>query len=99
IQSALPYISQAPHTKFALIHRQYLPIIQDMVFAYRLTYQSTVGKSKVPYYAQPLLITSFLTAVENQGLGGKRSLRGVMRNRVVGDDIAFGNFELRYKFL
>ncbi|GAB1416654.1 hypothetical protein MASR2M117_20600 [Paludibacter sp.] len=98
IQSAPGLINQMPHTKFALIHRQYFPLIKDMVFAYRLTYQATIGKSKVPYYAQPLLITSFLTAVENQGLGGKRSLRGVMRNRVIGDDIAFGNFELRYKF-
>jgi len=99
IQSALGFINPFPHTKFALIHRQYFPIIEnDMVFAYRLTYQATVGKSKVPYYAQPLLITSFLTAAENQGLGGKRSLRGVMRNRVIGNDIAFGNFEFRYKF-
>ncbi|OJV40490.1 MAG: hypothetical protein BGO29_10250 [Bacteroidales bacterium 36-12] len=98
IQSAPGLINSMPHTKFALIHRQYLPLIKDMVFAYRLTYQATIGKNKTPYYAQPLLITSFLTAAENQGLGGKRSLRGVMRNRVVGDDIAFGNFELRYKF-
>ena len=102
VQSALGLgaFNPNPHTKFALIHRQYFPIIKnDMVFAYRLTYQATLGKNKVPFYAQPLLITSFLTAAENQGLGGKRSLRGVLRNRVVGDDIAFGNFEFRYKFL
>ncbi|MFA6999363.1 MAG: hypothetical protein WC198_09410, partial [Victivallaceae bacterium] len=43
--------------------------------------------------------TSFLTAADNQGLGGKRSIRGVLRNRVIGNDIAFGNFEFRYKFL
>lgn len=98
VQGAPAFLNAFPHSKFALIHRQYFTLIPDMVFAYRLTYQSTIGKSKTPYFAQPLLITSFLTAAENQGLGGKRSLRGVMRNRVVGDDIAFGNFELRYKF-
>jgi len=54
-----------------------------MVLAYRLTYQATLGKNEVPSYAQPLLITSFLTAVENQGLGGKRSIRGMSRNRVM----------------
>ncbi len=32
-------------------------------------------------------------------MGGKNSIRGVLRNRVVGDAVAFGNFEFRYKFL
>lgn len=99
VQSAPGFINRMPHSKFALIHRQYFSLMKDMVLAYRLTYQATIGDNKVPYYAQPLLITSFLTAAENQGLGGKRSLRGVLRNRVVGDDIAFGNVEFRYKFL
>ncbi len=99
VQGAPAFVNAFPHTKFALIHRQYFSLMKDMVLAYRLTYQSTISKSKTPYFAQPLLITSYLTAAENQGLGGKRSLRGVMRNRVVGDDIAFGNFEFRYKFL
>lgn len=99
VQTAPGFINAMPHSKFALIHRQYFPIMKDMVLAYRLTYQSTLGSQKVPYYAQPLLITSFLTSSYNQGLGGARSLRGVLRHRVVGDDIAFGNVELRYKFL
>ena len=98
IQTAPGFINTVPHSKFALIHRQYFSLMQDMVLAYRLTYQATLGNNKVPYYAQPLLITSFLTSADNQGLGGKRSLRGVLRNRVIGNDIAFGNVELRYKF-
>jgi outer membrane protein assembly factor BamA len=99
IQSAPGIINDMPHTKFALIHRQYFSLMKDMALAYRINYQTTIGKSKVPYYAQPLLITSFLTASSNQGLGGSRTLRGVLRNRVVGDAVAFGNFEFRYKFL
>lgn len=99
IQTAPGFINDMPHSKFALIHRQYFSLMKDMVLAYRLTYQATLGKNKVPYFAQPLLITSFLTAADNQGLGGKRSIRGVLRNRVIGNDIAFGNFEFRYKFL
>ena len=70
-----------------------------MVLAYRIDYQATIGDNRVPFYAQPLLITSFLTASSNQGLGGAKTLRGILRNRVVGDDVVFGNFELRYKFL
>jgi hemolysin activation/secretion protein len=34
----------------------------------------------------------------NEGLGGAKTIRGIERNRVVGDGIAYGNFELRYQF-
>lgn len=88
-----------PHAKFAVIHRQYVTLAKDLSFAYRLDYQMTLGNGYVPYYAQPLLITSYLTAVTNQGLGGKTSVRGLLRNRVIGDNVGFGNFEFRYKFL
>ncbi len=99
IQSAPSFMNEMPHTKFAFIHRQYFPLLKDMVLAYRIDYQATIGDNRVPFYAQPLLITSFLTASSNQGLGGAKTLRGILRNRVVGDDVVFGNFELRYKFL
>jgi outer membrane protein assembly factor BamA len=99
IQTAPSFINEFGHTKFALIHRQYFTLMKDMSLAYRLDYQTTIGNSHVPHYAHPLLITSFLTAASNQGLGGKNSIRGVLRNRVVGDGVAFGNFEFRYKFL
>ena len=100
IQTAPKFINQDfPHTKFALIHRQYFTLIpNNMSVAYRLHYQTTIGKSHVPYYAQPLVITSFLTAATSQGLGGKTTLRGVLRNRIIADAFAFGNFEWRYKF-
>ena len=100
IQSAPKFINEAfPHTKLAIIHRQYFSLAKDLQFAYRLDYQTTLGSNKVPYFAQPELITSFLIAAPNQGLGGKSSVRGILRNRVVGDAVGFGNFELRYKFL
>ncbi|NDV47693.1 hypothetical protein D0T49_11610 [Paludibacter sp. 221] len=101
IQTAPKFMNRTyPHTKFALIHRQYFTLIpNDMSLAYRIDYQTTIGNSHVPYYAQPLVITSFLTAAYSQGLGGKTSVRGVLRNRVVGDAFAFGNFEWRWKFV
>jgi outer membrane protein assembly factor BamA len=34
-----------------------------------------------------------------EGLGGSKSLRGILKNRVVGNSVAFGNLELRWKFL
>lgn len=100
IQSAPKFINEAfPHTKLAIIHLQYFSLAKDLQFAYRLDYQTTIGSNKVPYFAQPELITSFLIAASNQGLGGKSSVRGILRNRVVGDAVGFGNFEFRYKFL
>jgi outer membrane protein assembly factor BamA len=99
IQTAPKFLNDNPHSKFALIHRQYFKLAKDLVFAYRLDYQTTLGNDKVPYYAQPELITSYLIAATNQGLGGKSSVRGILRNRVIGDAVGFGNFEFRYKFL
>lgn len=98
LQSAPGFINAMPHNKLALIHRQYFTLIKDLSFVYRIDYQMTLGGGKVPYYAQPLLINSYMTSATSQGLGGKNSLRGVLRNRVVGDAVGFGNFEIRYKF-
>jgi len=87
------------HTKFALTHRQYFTIIKkNLSFAYRLAYQQTLG-GKVPFYAQPLVITSFLKGSTSQGLGGSKTLRGISRNRIVGDGFLYGNVELRWKFV
>jgi len=99
IQTAPQFANKFPHTKLSVVHRQYFTLAKDLSFAYRLDYQMTLGNDPVPYFAQPLLITSFLTAATNQGMGGKTSIRGILRNRVVGDAVGFGNFEFRYKFL
>jgi hypothetical protein len=85
------------HLKFALTHRQYFTIIpRDLSFAYRLSYQTTVSGNP-PFYAQPLLAYTFYRGMLAEGLGGAKSLRGVMRNRVVGNSLLFGNFEIRWK--
>ena len=87
-----------PHAKFAVIHRQYVPVVNKrMNFVYRVFYQTTVGNSKVPFYAQPLLMSSFETSTMTQGLGGVRTLRGVLKNRVVGDGFLMVNAEFRLK--
>ena len=100
IQTAPRFLNPTTaNTKFAIIHRQYFTLAKDLIFAYRLDYQTTVGSDKVPFYAQPELITSYLIAATNQGLGGKSSVRGILRNRVIGDAVGFGNLEFRYKFV
>ena len=52
----------------------------------------------MPFYMLPF---AYNTAPDytRDGFGGSKTIRGVLRNRVVGDGVAFGNLELRWKFL
>ena len=84
-------------SKFYITHRQYFTIKEnDLSFVYRLGYQTTLSGT-VPFFYQSQVITSRLTGATNEGLGGSSTLRGVLRNRVVGDGFLLGNFELRWK--
>ncbi|MCY1723288.1 BamA/TamA family outer membrane protein [Prolixibacteraceae bacterium Z1-6] len=84
--------------KLSLIHRQYFTIVpNDLSFVYRLAYQATLA-GDVPFYYQTQMITSVLKGASSEGLGGANSLRGIRRNRVVGDAYFLGNVEARWKF-
>lgn len=86
------------HVKLTFTHRQYFTIVKNRLsFVYRLGYQGTL-LGKCPFYLQPNMTTLFLRGATSEGLGGGKTLRGIMRNRVVGDGIAYGNIELRWKF-
>ncbi len=87
------------YAKLVLIHRQYFTILRDKLsFAYRLGYQGTIA-GDAPFFMQPYMLSSFSSITKTDGLGGAKTLRGIMRDRVVGDGIAYGNLELRWKFL
>ncbi len=86
------------YSKISATHRQYFTLVEEKLsFAYRLNYQGTIA-GEVPFYMQPYMISSFSASSNTDGLGGSKTLRGVLRNRVVGDAFAFGNAELRWKF-
>jgi outer membrane protein assembly factor BamA len=87
------------HVKFSLTHRQYFTVVPERLsFAYRLGYQGTV-LGTTPFYLQQNLTTLILRGSTSEGLGGGKSLRGIVRNRVIGDGIAYANMELRWKFV
>lgn len=89
---------ESAYTKLALVYRQYLPLISNkLTFAYRVGWQGTVS-GNTPFYMQPFMVTTNIKITKNDGLGGAKSLRGILRNRIVGDAITYANFELRYKF-
>jgi hypothetical protein len=90
--------AESGFTRFSLTHRQYFTLIRnDLSFAYRLGWQQTLG-GQVPFYYEPQMITTVMTGYATIGLGGSRYLRGARRNRVHGDGVVYGNFELRWKF-
>lgn len=90
--------SKYEHAKATLTHRQYFTIVKDKLsFVYRLGYQGTLF-GKTPFYLQPNMTTLFLRGATSEGLGGAKTLRGILRNRVMGDGIAYGNLEFRWKF-
>ncbi len=89
--------SEASFGKFYFTHRQYFTLIpNDLSLAYRLGYQQTIF-GDVPFYYQPQVIVSALRGAFSEGLGGSKTLRGIWRNRVVGDGFFYGNMELRWK--
>ena len=79
--------------------RQYFTLKEnDLSFAYRLGYQTTLF-GDVPFYYQGQVIVSELRGSSSEGLGGSKTLRGLLRNRVVGDGFLYGNAELRWKMV
>ncbi len=90
--------AESSFSKISLTHRQYFTLVpNDLSLAYRLNYQTTLG-GKVPFYYQSQVITSIMKGASSEGLGGARTLRGVLRNRIVGDGYFLGNVEMRWKF-
>ena len=90
--------AESGFVKFNLTHRQYFTLVpKDLSLAYRLAYQTTVA-GHAPYYYQTQVITSVLKGASSEGLGGAKSLRGIRRNRIVGDGFFYGNIEARWKF-
>lgn len=84
--------------KIAITHRQYFTLVEkNLSFAYRVGYQNVIA-GKVPFYALPTMIYSYLPSSNSDGLGGSKTIRGVVRNRVVGEGSVYGNLELRWKF-
>ena len=84
------------YSKISLTHRQYFNLYKKKVtLAYRLNYQGLIA-GEVPFYMMPFYFRSKDT---KDGLGGSKTLRGIKRNRIVGDGAVLGNIEVRYKFL
>jgi outer membrane protein assembly factor BamA len=91
--------SESSFSKLSITHREYFTLIpNNLSLVYRLAYQTTLG-GDVPFYYQSQVITSMMTGATSEGLGGGSTLRGILRNRVIGDGVFYGNIEARWKFV
>ncbi len=80
----------------AAIHRQYFTLIpKNLSLTYRLGYQGVVAGT-MPFYLQGMMPNSRTTV---DGLGGNKTVRGIMRARMVGDGYVYGNLEARWKIV
>jgi outer membrane protein assembly factor BamA len=83
------------YLKLAARFRHYVSLISDrLVFAYSLAYQGVFAGYQ-PFYTQSYIIYF----KPSDGLGGATTLRGVLYNRVMGNDYLWGNFELRTRVI
>lgn len=73
-------------------YKQFIELINKrLVFAYRIALTKRLY-GRIPFYAKPFYYTSL---ARFDALGGIKTIRGVERDRIVADDYAFANFEMR----
>ena len=84
---------------FTFVGSQYVPVWKDkLTFAYRLGIQTKLA-GEIPYYFINNLNTLFFRKVYTEGLGGNASVRGINRNGVVGNGMAWLNTEFRWRIV
>jgi hypothetical protein len=85
-------INDFAYSQIVLIHRQYLTLLPEVVFAYRIAYQTKLN-GEMPFYMMPYFVSTFNV---QEALGGVKTLRGILNDRLQGEGFALGNFEFRY---
>jgi len=89
--------NQTNSTKITIVHRQFITIVKNKLsFCYRLSWQGNEGD--MPWYAKQILLKSYPSGDYSEGVGGSKTVRGILRYRLIGNDFAYGNFEFRYMF-
>lgn len=85
--------SDHEYTRWTVTDRRYLRLGSErLVYANRLLLQGVEGDA--PFYDLSQLQTSFR---QQEGLGGAKSMRGVPKNRYVGEGMFLWNAEVRWR--
>lgn len=88
--------TKANYLRALISHRHYIPFYHNrLTLAYRLSYQTTLA-GKMPFYMLPYAMDSYSIV---DGIGSNKTVRGILRNRIVGEGVAFANIELRSRLV
>jgi len=85
--------SETNFARITFTDRRYLQIFEKLVYANRIVIEKIIGDAPYSMY-----YPYGSSEKADEGLGGNRSLRGVLKNRYIGPEKFFINMELRYKF-
>jgi len=96
-EALIRWVPDIPGNNFSYLsltgtHRQYIPLIDKLTFAYRLS--GRFMSEGVPFFTTTQQDGSFQVQT---GIGGGKTIRGVLYQRVNSKKNFYGNFELRYK--
>ena len=95
VSPKLPWV-ETPFVKASVMLRNYLPLYgKKLTLASRLAWQDALG-NQAPFYYMSYVSQSFCNNTIAEGLGGAKTLRGVLRNRIWADGFFYGNIELRW---
>lgn len=84
--------SESGYTRITATDRRYIPLGSRLVFANRILLQEVTGDA--PFYDLYTVETSFK---QQEGLGGAKTIRGLPKNRYVGEGMFLWNAELRWR--
>ena len=86
------------YLKLAVHFKQFFTLVQDrLVFGGHVAYQGLVAGNS-PFYTLQTIMPVNRKKIITDGLGGYSTIRGVVINRLLGNGLAWGNFELRWNF-
>ena len=92
INAPLFLFNKFAYSQVSFIFHQYLPLSSNLVFAYRLAYQTKLG-GQIPIYMLHELASTYHA---EEALGGYKTIRGLLNRRLLGNGFTLANFEFRY---
>ena len=85
------------HLTFTGVFHHYIPVVgDDLTFCYRIGVQNVLA-GDMPYYAMLNTNLMFFKKIYTESFGGSTTGRGMNRNSVIGQGVAWANVELRWR--
>ena len=85
------------HMTLTGVFHHYIPVVRDkLTFCYRLGAQNVIA-GDIPYYAMMNTNLMFYKKIYTESYGGSTTGRGIKRNSVIGQGVAWMNVELRWR--